>query len=229
MVSTSHRFWIKINQIPELPFSCLCILCSPSAKLSYRLNFHSLLQNEPFKIISYSFSFPPKNMETHVGGKGRGNSVSFVASHVVNFTDWVTALFSSWWCLQLCSQRQQMPYNTQTQGLGLYHLSPKYGTCVSLPESVPHWDSSSKANAWPSGAIFEKVRQLLHTFPLPMVPSICNIKQTPRGKATGNGRENTKWLNRGMAAWNHSWTAKIHGGCSILMVYTILVIPKVCS
>lgn len=62
--------WIKINWTPELLLSCFCILCSPSAKLSYRLNFHSLLKNEPFKAISYYFSFPPLNMETPIRGRG---------------------------------------------------------------------------------------------------------------------------------------------------------------
>lgn len=128
------QVWIKINQTPELLLSWLCILCSPSAKLSYRLNFHSLLQNAPFKVISYSFSFPPQNMETPIRGEGKGSSVSFAAGHVVHSADWVMLCSLPDVC-NYAHKGNRPPHNTQAQGPSLYHLPPNNGGVYPLKNS----------------------------------------------------------------------------------------------
>lgn len=114
--SRPHRFWIKTSQTSELRFSPLCILCSPSAKLPYKWDFHSQLQNEPCKVISYSFSFPPQNVETRLRGEGQRELTELCCwSRSSFFAERVTTLHPSWWCVGSRACRHLTPCNTHTQ------------------------------------------------------------------------------------------------------------------
>lgn len=174
------QVWIKINWTPELLLSRPCILCSPSAKLSYRLNFHSLLQNEPFKVISYSFSFPPQNMETPIRGEGRGSSVSFAAGHVVHSADWVMLCSLPDVC-NYAHKGNRPPRNTQAQGPSLYHFPPNYGVSISLPEQAcAHLIKCPVLKERPDETepFFNRLGYFFGTFPSPVINCISlRIKQ----------------------------------------------------